>query len=122
MRARRRTARPFSSTIGSISIGFDADRDYVTVDLTTLTDNRARAFELLKLALTAPRFDDEPLARIKAQALVSYQRSRRSPGTLAGERFARLAWGDHPYGRRSSPSADSLAKIARPQIAPLDRK
>src|SRR3546814_2538790 len=71
----------------AISIGFDADRDYVTVDLTTLTDNRARAFELLKLALTAPRFDDEPLARIKAQALVSYQRSRRSPGTLAGERF-----------------------------------
>src|SRR3546814_13013139 len=28
-----------------------------------------------------------------------------------------LAWGDHPYGRRSSPSADSLAKIDRPQIA-----
>src|SRR3546814_12261146 len=45
----------------AISIGFDADRDYVTVDLTTLTDNRARDFELLKLALTAQRFDDEPL-------------------------------------------------------------
>lgn len=101
----------------AISIGFDADRDYVTVDLTTLTDNRARAFELLKLAMTAPRFDDEPLTRVKAQALVSYQRSRRSPSTLAGERFAQLAWGDHPYGRRSSPSPDSLARIDRPQIA-----
>src|SRR3546814_18347569 len=54
----------------AISIGFDTDRDYVTVDLTTLTDTRARAFELLKLALTAPRFDDEPLARIKAQAQI----------------------------------------------------
>src|SRR3546814_8116390 len=28
-----------------------------------------------------------------------------------------LAWGDHPYGRHSSPSADSLAKIDRPHIA-----
>src|SRR3546814_13350256 len=28
-----------------------------------------------------------------------------------------LAWGDHPYGRHSSPSADSLATIDRPQIA-----
>lgn len=101
----------------AISIGFDADRDYVTADLTTLIENRARAFELLKLAMTAPRFDDEPLARVKAQALVSYQRSRRSPSTLAGEKFAALSWGDHPYGRVTQPTADSLQKIGRSQIA-----
>ena len=101
----------------AISIGFDADRDYVTVDLQTLIENRARAFELLKLAMTAPRFDAEPLARVRAQARVSYQRSRRSPGTLAGERFAALAWGDHAYGRVTDPTADSLKRIDRGQIA-----
>src|SRR3546814_17318200 len=68
----------------AISIGFDADRDYVTVDLTTLTDNRARAFELLKLALTAPRFADEPLARIKAQALRTEERRVGKEGVSTG--------------------------------------
>src|SRR3546814_18212105 len=77
-----------SSDLKAISIGFDADRDYVTVDLTTLTDNRARAFELLKLALTAPRFDEEPLARIKAQEMVSFQRSR-SEGRRVGKEGVR---------------------------------
>ncbi|WP_341704006.1 pitrilysin family protein [Ferrovibrio sp.] len=105
----------------AVSLAFGADRDYVTVDLKTLTANRARAFELLKLALTAPRFDAEPVARVKAQALVSWQRGRSNPNTLAGERFVQLAWGDHAYGRRSSPSADSLPQITAEAMAAYAR-
>jgi zinc protease len=101
----------------AIDMGFSADRDYTTVTLRTLTRNRARAFELLKLALTAPRFDDEPVQRVKAQARVAFERSRANPNALVGERFAQLAYGDHPYGRRSSPGADSLERIDRAAMA-----
>ncbi|MEK9967491.1 MAG: pitrilysin family protein [Ferrovibrio sp.] len=101
----------------AIDLGFGTDRDYTTVTLRTLTQNRARAFELLKLSLTVPRFDDEPVQRVKAQARVAFERSRTSPNALVGERFAQLAYGDHPYGRRSSPSADSLERIDRPALA-----
>lgn len=105
----------------AISLDFSVDRDYSTVGLRMLTQHRARAFELLKLAMTAPRFDDEPMARAKAQARVAYERSRTNPSTLAGERFAALAYGEHPYGRRTSPSIESLERINRTELAAFPR-
>lgn len=106
----------------AISLSFSADRDYLTLGLRTLTDHRDRAFELLRMAMTQPRFDEEPVARLRARALVSWQRSRSNPNTLAGERFAQRAFGDHPYGRRSSPTADSLEKIAATDFAGFTRR
>jgi zinc protease len=97
----------------AVDMGFSAERDYTTATIRTLSVNRARAFDLLKLALTAPRFDDEPVQRVKAQARVAYERSRTNPNALVGERFAKLAYGDHPYGRRSTPSIESLERIDR---------
>jgi zinc protease len=116
-------ADAFQTALQETAIGMDfsTERDYTTVTLRTLTQHRARAFDLLRLALTAPRFDAEPVQRIKAQARVAYERSRANPNTLAGERFAQLAYGDHPYGRRSSPSADSLEKIDRAALAGFAR-
>ena len=48
----------------AIKLSFDAGRDSFTGQLKTLTVNRDRAFELLRLALNEPRFDDEPVAEI----------------------------------------------------------
>ncbi|MFN4312593.1 MAG: M16 family metallopeptidase [Ferrovibrio sp.] len=105
----------------AISLDFSAERDYCSVGLRTLSQHRARAFELLKLAMTAPRFDDEPMARARAQARVAYERGRTNPNTLAGERFAELAYGDHPYGRRSTPNIESLERIGRAELAEFPR-
>jgi zinc protease len=105
----------------AITLDFSADRDYSSVGLRTLSQHRARAFELLTLAMTAPRFDDEPVARVKAQARVAYERGRANPNTLAGERFAQLAYGDHSYGRRSTPSIESLERIGRAELAEFPR-
>src|SRR3546814_5556994 len=44
----------------SISLRFQAGLDSLNGSLATLTENRDRAFELLRLALTEPRFDEEP--------------------------------------------------------------
>ena len=40
----------------AVSLEFSADRDYLTASLRSLTEHRERAFELLKLAMTAPRW------------------------------------------------------------------
>jgi zinc protease len=52
-------ARAYHERIENNAIGlsFSASRDYIAGSLHTLVDHRDQAFELLKLALTAPRFD-----------------------------------------------------------------
>ena len=41
----------------AIRLGASADRDYITVSMTTLKENADEAFRLLGLVLTRPRFD-----------------------------------------------------------------
>ena len=49
----------------SVSLGFSAGLDNFGGTLRTLSVNRAAAFDLLSLAVTRPRFDPEPVKRIR---------------------------------------------------------
>lgn len=96
----------------AIAIDASADRDYLSLNLRTLSEKRERAFELLAQTLTQPRFDAEPIQRVKAQALVAAQRARTSPGSIANNRFMAIAFPGHPYGRPAQASAESLERLS----------
>ena len=67
-----------------------------------LTENRDAALDLLRLALTEPRFDPEPVERLRAQTLASIQHGRgRSPDARARAFYAH-AFPGHPYGRATT--------------------
>ena len=63
----------------SISLGFRAGLDATRASLMTLTDTSADAFRLLGLALTQPRFDREPVQRMRQQLLAAAQRKDETP-------------------------------------------
>jgi zinc protease len=91
----------------AIRVSFDADRDGVTGEMKTLTAHRERAFELLRLAVTSPRFDEEPVGRARAQVLADLRRKEADPDYLASRRWFAEAFPDHPYGHptRARPRA-----------------
>ncbi|WP_439515546.1 M16 family metallopeptidase [Oceanibaculum nanhaiense] len=95
----------------SISLGFSASQDGISGGLRTLTENRDTAFEMLRLALTQPRFDPEPVARVRGQMLVGLKREREQPGSIASRAFWTSAYPDHPYGRRGSGTPESVATL-----------
>ena len=95
----------------AIRLSFDAGRDGFYGSLRTLTENRDEAFRLLKLALTEPRFDEEPIERIRSQILVKLNRDAGSPQTIARKRWNEEVFGDHPYGRPSQGTPDSVSTI-----------
>ena len=99
----------------SIRLGFDTSRESISGSVRTLTVNQDEAFRLLKLALTAPHFDKEPLERVRAQVIANLKRAQKDPNSQAGEAFSKAAFGDHPYGR---PSAGTLENV--PTITPDD--
>jgi zinc protease len=98
----------------AINLSFHAMRDTLRGSLKTLSENRAEAFELLRLALGAPRFDAEAVERIRAGVLAGLRRRSTSPGEIASERWYARAFPAHPYGRPVQGTLDSvpLIKIA----------
>jgi zinc protease len=95
----------------SVRIGFDSGRDAFYGSLTTLTDNLDEAFGLLALALNEPRFDSEPVERIRGQILVGIAYDREDPDSVAWGTWSETAFPGHAYGRPSDGTEESVAAI-----------
>lgn len=95
----------------SISLSFGASRDDFTGSLRTLTRNKDRAFALLALALTKPRFDEEPVGRMRAANQSRIRGSMSDPEWIAARLENDIAFAGHPYARNSGGTLSSLDKI-----------
>ncbi len=96
----------------AIRLGFSHERDAFAGRLLTLTENREQAFDMLRLALAEPRFDDEPVERIRNQLVADIQRRRSDPNTMAALAWFGRAFPDHPYGRTTQGTVDSIRAVA----------
>lgn len=95
----------------AITLRFNADLDALRGQVETLSEHRDTAFALLRQALIEPRFDAEPIARVRSQLQARARAALEDPNTVASQAFMAMAFPDHPYGRPSGGTADSLAAI-----------
>lgn len=96
----------------AMDYGFESGIDSFGGSLRTLTKHRDAAFELLGLSLSAPRFDAEPVERIRGQILARLARNANDPDDIAGRVWWRTVFPDHPYGRPNDGTPESLRAIA----------
>ena len=101
----------------AIRLSFDARRDNFGGRMTTLSENRDAAFAMLGLALAAPRFDAEPVERIRSQITAQLKRDAEDTDTLARQKLSQLLFPDHAYGRPVAGTPDSVARITRADLA-----
>jgi zinc protease len=94
-----------------IDFSFDAELDDFTGRLRFLRDDRGEAAELLRLALSAPRFDTEPVERIRNALLIDVAQDETDPNSIAGRQMEEMVLRDHPYSRPSSGTAASMKAI-----------
>jgi len=95
----------------AVQLGFVANRDQFRGSLHTLSANLDEAVDMLHLALTEPRFDDEPVARIRNQLQAQLVRGTTNPNEIASRAWWANAFPGHPYRRPSNGTPDSLAAI-----------
>ena len=93
----------------SIDLKFDAGSDAFYGNLRTLSLNADAAFDLFRLAVTEPRFDAEPVERIRGQVLAGLRQAESNPNDIAGRLWAETLFGDHPYGRPAEGTVESVA-------------
>jgi zinc protease len=95
----------------AIELSFTSTRDTFRGSLRMLKDTRDEAFDLLRMALTSPHFDAADVERIRAQIISGLRRDSSNPTALAGRKFLEVAFGDHPYGRQTGGTLESVPKI-----------
>lgn len=97
----------------AVRMSFTAGRDEFTGSFQTLTRNVDEATELLRLALTQPRFDKGAVERIKKQILTGLKFDQNNPRSVASRAWFKLAFKDHPYARPVKGSLKSVVHIGR---------
>jgi len=81
----------------AIRFGVSNDRDYIVVQVQTLTANMNEAFRLLGLALAHPRFDAEAVERMRFAILAGLKEDEEDPSTVAGKAWFQAYFMGHPY-------------------------
>ncbi len=106
----------------AIELSFAAERDTLRGSLRTLTENRDAAFEDLRLALTAPRFDPADVEIIRAQIQSLLRRAATNPNEIADLRWWETAFPGHPYGRPVDGTLESVPTITVADLRAYTRR
>lgn len=106
-------SQQFQAEIEAIAaqLSFSSSADYVSGSLRTLSDQRQRAFELLHLALSQPRFAAGDVERIRGQILSNLRSSSTSPNWIASRTLSRTIFAGHPYARASDGTPETVPDI-----------
>jgi zinc protease len=96
----------------AMKMDFDANRDVMLGTVQTLTENKDEVFDLVRLAMSQPRFDDDAMERVRAQILAGLTFDENDPETVASIAWDRIAFQDHPYGRPVKGTTASVSKMS----------
>ena len=103
----------------AIELSFAAERDGMAGRLKTLSRNIDAAFDMLRLAVCAPRLDADAIERVKSQVNAGLKRESKDPDSLVGRAWREAAFPGHPYGLPVRGTLESLPLIERPDLVAL---
>lgn len=95
----------------SIELSFSQSRDYFSGHIKTLERNKDLALELMSLALSKPRFEQDALDRMRNANLTRIRSSMSQPGWMMARIYNDRVFQDHPYARNSGGTLSSLPQI-----------
>ena len=95
------------------SVSFSASLDRLGGSLRVLSANREEGFELLRMALTQPRFDSDMIEQRRAQTIASINQSNQRPGSVAARTLMETEFAGHPYANDPDGTPDDLKKLTQ---------
>lgn len=95
----------------SITLRFGVSRDHFTGQLKTLTRHKEKAFDLLTLALSKPRFDEEAVNRMRESNKSRIRSSVSNPKWISARLQNDRIFEGHPYALNSGGTLFSLDAI-----------
>jgi zinc protease len=95
----------------SITFNFNASLDSFSGSVKTLTKYRDRAFDMLALSLTKPRFDADAVERVRREMVTTISSNLGKPNWIARRKVMETVFEGHPYSRPINGTVPSLNAI-----------
>lgn len=105
-----------------VEIGFSAGRDYFTGRMQTLSENSAKAFDLLRLSINEPSFEIQSLERMRQAILVGLKRAKTNPSSIASRTMREALFDTHPYSRPRSGSVETVSVLTRDDLVNIHHR
>lgn len=106
----------------AMRMSYEDSKDTLYGTLETLTANRDKAVDLLKLAIQKPRFDKDAVDRIRQQLLANVSYEEKDPDKVAMKQWLATAFEGHPYGRPALGTVETLSKVTRGDLAAYHKR
>ena len=106
----------------AIEMRFSTGRSHVLGSVRMLKEWQTQGFDLLRLAVTAPRFDADAVERARAQVLAGLRRETTSPNDIATRMWWKTAFPNHPYGRPTNGTLESVPQITAEDLKTYARR
>ena len=117
------TSREFAAAQEALaaSFSFDVSDDSLSISARFLTENRDASVDLLRAALTQPRFDADAIERVRGQVISIIQGDLKDPDQIASEQFGKMVYGDHPYATSINGTEVSVMALTRDDLVAAHR-
>ncbi len=100
----------------AVKLDFNVYQDSLSISFKFLTENKSASINLLKKALTKPRFEEEPFERVRDQILSILKSNAKDPRKIASKVFFENVFGSHPYGSMKDGNLESILSLSREDI------
>ncbi len=113
----------FQRRMEALAMTFEvsAGRDTISASVRTLSRNAPEVFRLVGTAFTKPRFDAEPMERVREQIQTHLRREMRDPNTIAHRNLQRAMFPNHPYGRTVEGTVESVGRVTKDDLHKFHR-
>jgi zinc protease len=117
-------AKALAAKLSRIGAGFagDANLGSISFTFTTPSAHRDEAVSLLKLAMTSPRFDNEPIERARRAALANLKQEAVAPGSVAMRRLSGMLHGSSRYAQSIYGTPQTLDRISVDDIRAVRKR
>lgn len=103
-------------------MSFDSGRDFFEGSFQTLSKNRDASFDLLRLAITSPRFDAEPMERVRQQFIINAADDLQDPQQIAWNAWMDQALPGDPYSKPDKGTADTIKALTADDLRAAHRR
>lgn len=113
-----RSATVLADYFGQLGTSLDISpgADVTTVYGDSLSTSSAQLLEVLSDVVMSPAFKESEISRVRSQMIAGLQKKKDNPSAFAEDKINEFVFGEHPYGRDTQGTVESLKKVSKQDI------